>query len=238
MASRPRRHLAGRNDGQTDAAQDPSSESSITASSGDENQEVAQTSSGTVATTMQDHFPQIHADTAVSLHPSRRIVLLCLQCTQLITTHTRDYFSAKLARRLNTLVQWGNEATSCFSVKMLPVGTLKWGKEGYGPDDVSEFLCVDDKPVTLWIAGEVVVPSFVKDGYGKRKAGLLVRPLLQSDYIKCNKIINRFSKPRPGMFTCRYITLRLTQISVCRVRSHSGRGMGDALDGCKVDRRR
>lgn len=121
---------------------------------------------------------------------------------QLITRETREFFTPELARRLNILVHWANDATACYSVKNLPVGLLKWGKEGYGHEDLSEYMCIQEKPVTVWIVGELVVPNFVKDGFANRHPGVLIRPFLQTDYTKCVDIIGRYSKPKPSKRDC------------------------------------
>ncbi|GJE91874.1 hypothetical protein PsYK624_080250 [Phanerochaete sordida] len=118
-----------------------------------------------------------------------------------ITLDTRDYFTPRLVERLNSLCYYVNPETTCYSLRTLPIIDLAWGQTGTGRSDASEYLCKDDKPVTLWIVGEIVAPNFAKDGVPRRKAGVLIRPLLEEDFRKAVAVMNSYSLPKSDDLT-------------------------------------
>ena len=124
---------------------------------------------------------------------------------QIVTTNTRSYFNTRLAQRLNALVQYADAATATYAVRELPFGELHWGLGQYVNEDTSALVCIRDKRVTTWIVGEIIALNFVKEGVATRKAGLIVRPLLQEDLGIASRMLQDLSQPKIS-------TLRVTII--------------------------
>lgn len=119
---------------------------------------------------------------------------------QSITSQTREYFDTELATRLDKLAQYNNEATRCYSLKTLPIAHLQFGKEGLGRNDRSDYIVLREKPVTVWIVGELVVPLFKQHGLPRRKASVLIRPLIDNDLQRGLSVIEKLSNPMVGTF--------------------------------------
>ena len=102
-----------------------------------------------------------------------------------------------------------------FALSQLPVADLRWGKKLPGRSDKSEWLHIRDKPVFVWIVGEVGTLSFYKDGYPQRKQGILVQPLVERNFTTGVSIVDGFSKPKgnyaagnDGLWAARWMTNR------------------------------
>ena len=81
---------------------------------------------------------------------------------------------------------------------------LSWGPEGRGRQDQSDTIVVRDKPLTVYIVGEVIFPNFVKDGMARRKAGILVKPLVDADFESLQAILQELSQPALRKSLSRY----------------------------------
>lgn len=114
---------------------------------------------------------------------------------EIISTATREYFTPDLARRLNALATYTDSSSCSFSLYNLNLTLASWGAKGYGPSNLSESLCINNVPVTVWIVGEVIANNFYKDGQPRRKPGILVRPLLEEDFHKASRVLTDLSQP-------------------------------------------
>ena len=113
----------------------------------------------------------------------------------IITTTTRDYFEEELAARLNRMATYSNDATVCYALQSFPLAKATWGKQAQGRNDRSEYLCIREKPVTLWILGEAAVTLFKEKGLPRRKAAIMVTPLANDDLKRGLGLLHNLSKP-------------------------------------------
>lgn len=110
----------------------------------------------------------------------------------------RSYFRPYIVTRLNKMLNYSNPSTSCYSVHHVPEN-IHWGMPGGGIDDMSEYYCVNNKPVKLWIIGEVIKSWFRdQEGYNPRQVSITVQPLVHSDFMKLNTWLSREGVPPPS----------------------------------------
>ncbi|KAJ3556736.1 hypothetical protein NM688_g1859 [Phlebia brevispora] len=113
----------------------------------------------------------------------------------LITLTDYAYFNDTLVKRLNNFLQYNNLQNVCYAIHELPVTNLYWPASKQSPQDHSDVMHIDSKPVVVWLIGEVILPHFSKGECNARKPGLLLKPLLQADLDAANGVLRNNSLP-------------------------------------------
>lgn len=118
-----------------------------------------------------------------------------------------------LCDRLNVLTNYKNSTTNTFALAQLPP-SLSWGEKSGVGEDASSFVCINGKPVKVWVVAEIkLVWFFNPDGHAYKRSGLCFQPMLLGDYDRAREIELNFSKPTPGK-PLPNINLQGTYISV------------------------
>ncbi|KAJ3557013.1 hypothetical protein NM688_g1704 [Phlebia brevispora] len=85
-----------------------------------------------------------------------------------VSTATRSYFSDAVCVRFNAVNSHLNLRSGCATLSTVPIDRLGWGPVGYGHNDRSHIMFLNDGPLSLWV-------------FFRRKQGMKFKPLVEKD---------------------------------------------------------
>ncbi|KAF7793583.1 hypothetical protein EIP86_004697 [Pleurotus ostreatoroseus] len=106
-----------------------------------------------------------------------------------VTETDRSYWYPALAERITNMLRYKNEGMTLYSTAYLPSLTLNWGPTRGGADNLDDYVCINDKKLTVWLLGEVEA-CFIYDEAGRtsNNINVVVKPFADSD----NRILQHY----------------------------------------------
>ena len=114
-------------------------------------------------------------------------------------------------RKLNQIFAVADVPRGRYSVNQLPP-IATWGNPGYGLNDNSEVLCVNNRPVTLLFGAQLSSATFYENGLLAKRARVFGIPILPSDLEKASHIVKNMERPVRGPYVYSFTLCMLTSI--------------------------
>ncbi|KAJ3536821.1 hypothetical protein NM688_g6786 [Phlebia brevispora] len=133
--------------------------------------------------------------TTVVPHSAPASVIQQQQSKSLLSQEDRPYFTQDLVTRLEHLLMYKNESTSCYAIRELPINKLYWPPSKKNREDKSDLMHTNMRLAVVWLIGEIALTRFTKGDGNARRPCVLVKPLLKADLNCANLILRNQSQP-------------------------------------------
>ena len=117
--------------------------------------------------------------------------------------------SEDTCHKINAIAAFSNLALGQYSVNLLPPSAT-WSNTGYGLNDHSNLLCVDNRPITFWTLCEIWAATFYRGNILQPRAAVRGLSILETDMDKASHIAKQFENPVQSAFFAAFLEQYLT----------------------------